>query len=76
MSRVLPNRTRIPVLVALIALFLAPAAQASKPRKPSAAAPQTLQQVLDQVGRRAPVRSAAVSVAIADELGAVRCAPQ
>ena len=32
-SRVLPNRTRISVLVALIALLLAPAAQASKPRK-------------------------------------------
>jgi D-alanyl-D-alanine carboxypeptidase/D-alanyl-D-alanine-endopeptidase (penicillin-binding protein 4) len=60
------NRSRIVGIAAVLALLAAPAAQASKSRKSVPAAPQTLRQALDQIGRRAPTRSAGVSVAISD----------
>jgi D-alanyl-D-alanine carboxypeptidase/D-alanyl-D-alanine-endopeptidase (penicillin-binding protein 4) len=56
------KRSRIAAWVAAL-LLLAPAVPAKTRR---ATAPQTLEQALDQIGRRAPTRSPGVSVAVAE----------
>ncbi len=64
MSGARRNRTRSATIVAALVLLIAPQGVFAKSRR--ASTPLTLEQTLDQIGRRAPTRSPGVSVAVTD----------
>ncbi|HKD17868.1 MAG TPA: D-alanyl-D-alanine carboxypeptidase/D-alanyl-D-alanine-endopeptidase [Thermoanaerobaculia bacterium] len=67
MNSVLFRSNRITVCLVLVASLLSVPVSAKPPAKSrKTAAPQTLEQVLDQIARRAPARSSGVSVAVAE----------